>query len=1132
MAQLSVKQFMKRSALAVFLALTVIGVSHAQEALVAIDLGPAVERPPERQSDWQDALGIDRFLLANGNGEQIQTTSTSASLEWDATALYVRFRCSDRDPLYRDGVRLRRTDRVEVGLLPPAAKQNDLWQFSVDEDGAATFTHGAIKSELQGSQVTVEEGEWTANFTIPWLQLGGIPTKAFMLQLARVRSITGEVLSPSAVDFHDGPVTTDFAPPATDEFIEVTLGGKKETRTAGFGLITLPSGTRRWQRRAVLHRATVEELKEIAHLQQELDSQPTSDANLADRVRLAEIWYDLLDREGFSFNAESETWLPAQGELDPWSARHKFNDALAIHDFATAYQILDSLLGHFNRVSKSWFADGTPGDTKDDAWIAIDSIDAATVASNQIVLRARAAEQSIDLYLSFPSAGGVRLHGPDVGFFSPNALLSMEFKRSENEVRAAANHLIVEIGLKSDWHLDLLAPDRPQPIWSLRKGDLLVHREAGGRIAGIELRGHLSLAEGIFGLGERFDSFNQRGKILTLWQLDAWDSLVHGGLENQAYKPIPLWHSTSGYSVFWNTSYEIRADFGNARQDAYRITAHGPILDLYVWSGEYQDALRQYSSLTGKPLLPPVWAFEPWMGGGGERWAKDLTKTPTQAMFDVVARFQQLDIPHSSIYAEGPASSDPLLYRGLEPLNIHVLTWARSQPLGWSFDRLANALPDVPPSRLPLMKVADGSVYGFPANHILADQFPYFDFTDPRGVDLLRAYWKPLLDLGVSGSMVDFGDLVPRTAIFHDGSTGEQMHNWYAHLYHRYVHQVFEERRGDDHILFSRGASPGSQADVSQMAGDHESNFRGLDESIVGGLSISASGFSNWGADVGGYRGKPDEEVYLRWIEFGTFSPLMRFHGTEPREPWNYGQASIGIYKKYAWLRENLLPYIYGSAQDAHGEGTPLLRPLPAVAADEYMFGDDLLVAPVHEPGEHRTITIPAGHWTSLWTGLPIAEGRRDTLAPLDEIPVFLRAGALVPVDVAPDFSMGESMSLGRFSALLLTRPDKERASHAWKLPRREGITRLEAVNQVSGFQLTVDNWQELRFLIILGLPGEIKNVTADGQILPALDSKQAESFPPGWRRIDQGRLLVRLPAAPRHVVSIATVDSVFKPGN
>jgi len=653
MTQGRLMQFSTRWASIAIFVLIAIGAAHAQGALVAIDLGPQAGSPPERENDWQNAVRIDRFILAFGNSVHIQTTPTSVSLQWDEAALYVHFVCADPDPFYRDGVRLRRSDRVEVGLLPPGARQSELWQFSVDETGDAFVTHRSYKTTLQGAKVSAVGGVWTAALTIVWPPFGGVPSKPFMLQLARVRSITGEVLSPSAVDFHDGPVTTEFAPAAADEFIEVNLGGTKGIRTADFGLITLPSGTRRWERRAVLHKATGGELKEIMGLQQELDTQPTSETNLADRVRLAEIWYDLLDQEGFSFNAESETWLPGKGELDPWTARHEFNDSLRSGDSAAAGRVLDSLLQHFNRVSKTWFADGTPGDAHEDSWAEIDAIDSVTATSNEMVLHARAAQRSFDLVLSFPSSGGLRLHGPDAGFFTPDALSPMEVKRTENEVRATANHLTVEIGLKADWHLDILSANYPQPIWNLRRGDLRIHPDSRGQVAAVEMRGRLSPPEGIFGMGERFDSFNQRGRTLTLWQLDAWDSLVHGGLENQAYKPIPLWHSTAGYSVFWNSSYQIRADFGNARQDEYRIVAHGPNLDLYVWSGDSQTALRGYSSLTGKPLLPPVWAFEPWMGGGGDRWGKDVGKTPAQAILAVVDKFHQLDIPHSSVYAEG-----------------------------------------------------------------------------------------------------------------------------------------------------------------------------------------------------------------------------------------------------------------------------------------------------------------------------------------------------------------------------------------------------------------------------------------------------------------------------------------------
>lgn len=1109
-----------RTILFVLALLTIVQSAAAQGAVVAMDLGPASEKAPKTEPDWSGAVTLDRFFLANGAHAPV--TPTSVSLMWDGAALFVRFRCADPNAVYRDGVRLLRTDRIEVGLLPPGGKQEDLLEFIAGEDGTASIRRAGNDAEWTGARTEKDAASWTADMVIPWSNLGGVPTRPFFLQLARVRQITGEVLSPSAVDFHDGPVDTARAPAAADEFIEVTLGGNRRIQTADAGLITLPSGARRWERRALTHHATVEECKQLARLQEELKSDPTTEANLANRVRLAEIWYDLLDQEGLSFHWDSGTWLLQPGELYPWTARHQFNDALAAGNVSAAIGILDSLLRHFSRVSTSWFADGTPGDVREDSWIPVNTIESASIVDDELVLTARAADTDFKLYVSFPTVGGIRLHGPAKGFFTPESLMPIQLKSEPDKFQATAGNLTVEIGIKPAWRIDFLDGSSARRFWSLRNGDLRIRRDAAGSIAGIDIRGDLKSGEKIFGLGERFDALDQRGKTLTLWQLDAWDSTAWGGLSNQAYKPIPLWHSTSEYSVFWNTSYQIRADFGCKEDDRYRVTAHGPILDLYIWPGEYQNVLREYTSLTGKPLLPPAWAFEPWMGGGGGRWAEERWESPTQTMLDVVDRFQQLDIPHSSIYAEGVGSSDPFLYRKLLPRNIHILTWGRSQATDWSADQIRKALPNVSSDKLPLMRLANGKIYGFPPDDILFNQFPYIDFTNPNAIDLLRAYWKARLDLGVAGTMVDFADLVPRDALFYDGSNGEQMHNWYVHLYDRSIHQVFEERRGDDFILFARGAAPGTQADAGQMAGDHASDFRGLNESLTGGLSLSTSGFSNWGSDVGGYFGKADEEVYLRWIEFGAFSPLMRFHGTEPREPWYSSDAAVGVYKKYAWLRENLLPYIYGSAQDAHATGNPLMRPLVSIAADEYMFGDDLLVAPVHTPGEHRTMSLPPGDWTNFLTGAPVKTGTTDISVPVDDIPVFLRAGAMIPIEVAPDFELGESMSLGHVAALIVTPPGSERTLHDWTLPSGTTRIQLTSVKSGMGFDIDVANWHELQFLLLFGLRGEVKSVTVDGQVLPQLSSTDLESYPPGWQRIGHDRLIVRLPAAQSHVVHFA----------
>ena len=1102
--------------------------AHSQESIVAMDLGPAAQKAPVVEADWRAGPTVDRFLPANG--ENVPVTPTSVFLLWDSSALYVRFRCADPDPVYRQGVRVRRSDQVEVGLVAPGGKQQDLWQFDADESGRAVARHAGQETALSSAKIVVDSESWSTELTIPWKTIGGLPSQVFLLQLSRTRGITGEVLSPAAADFHDGPADTDRAPAAIDQFIEVTLDGTKGIKTAAAGLITLPSGTRRWERRALLHHIGVDERRELARLQQELRTQPTIATNLADRVRLAELWYDLLDQEGMSFHYEGGAWALAPGELDPWTARHKFNDALRAGDLPEACRILDSLLHHFSRASTLWFADGTPGDVDDSAWSPLTAIRSAELANQQLILHALAGETDIDLYLSFPSMGGTRLHGPATGFFAPPAESAIQLTRSENKVRATANDLTVDIAFGRSWRIGLSTAGDSQLLWSLSQGDLAVLQE-NGQIKGVDVRGNLNPADKIVGLGERFDSLDQRGKTLTLWQSDAWDSTAMGGLSNQAYKPIPFWLNTAGYGVFWNTSYEIRADFGSDLPERYRVTAHGPIFDMYIWRGEGNDLLHQYTALTGRPLLPPAWAFEPWMGGGGGRWAEEKWESPTQTMLDVVDRFRRLDIPHSAIYAEGDASSDPLLYRRLMPMNIHILTWARSEALGWgskwSIDRIKAALPDLPTEKLPLMRVPDGTTYSFYPSDLPDDQFPYIDFTDPRGLDLYRAFWKDRQDLGVSGSMADFSDLVPRNAVFHDGSTGEQMHNWYVHSYDHAIHQVFQERHGDDFILFARAAAPGTQVDAGQMAGDHASNFRGFDESLTGGLSLCTSGFSNWGSDVGGYFGKGDEEVYLRWVEFGAFSPLMRFHGTEPREPWYSSDAAVATYKKFAWVRENLLPYIYGSAQDAHANGTPLMRAMPFAAPDEYMFGDDLFVAPVHAPGDHRTVILPQGNWADLWTGAPVEAGSSDRSVSIDDIPVFLRAGALVPVELAPDFTLGESMSDGWVAALIVTQPDRGQSSHDWKLPGHPDVVRLSSVADGNSFVVTAENWYQLQYVIVSGLRTALKSVTVDGEVLPRFDAQNAESLPPGWEKLGANQFLVRLPMGLKHVIRFTEVDSL-----
>jgi alpha-glucosidase (family GH31 glycosyl hydrolase) len=271
-------------------------------------------------------------------------------------------------------------------------------------------------------------------------------------------------------------------------------------------------------------------------------------------------------------------------------------------------------------------------------------------------------------------------------------------------------------------------------------------------------------------------------------------------------------------------------------------------------------------------------------------------------------------------------------------------------------------------------------------------------------------------------------------------------------------------------VLFARSGCAGDQASICYFAGDHQANFFGMRGALRGGLNAAACGLSTWGADAGGYTGWPDPEVYIRWTEWAAFCPLMRFHGTTPREPWEYGDAAVAIYRKYAWLRESLLPYISAAAQHAHDTGISIMRPMMFAyphsellrdCDDQYMFGYDLLIAPVIGPGNQRDVRLPPGTWTDFWTGREFRGNRNISLAaPLDRIGVLLREGAAIPMNLPPSLTPGESMSAGRLRAVLATRPPDGKP---WRVNTRSAdvLLRFEHGTRIATKMNGRDEWEE-----------------------------------------------------------------------
>ncbi|PSQ40362.1 alpha-xylosidase, partial [Halobacteriales archaeon SW_12_71_31] len=185
-------------------------------------------------------------------------------------------------------------------------------------------------------------------------------------------------------------------------------------------------------------------------------------------------------------------------------------------------------------------------------------------------------------------------------------------------------------------------------------------------------------------------------------------------------------------------------------------------------------------------------------------------------------------------------------------------------------------------------------------------------------------------------------------------------------------------------------------------------SFESMGASLRGGLSLGLSGYQFWSVDIGGFRGEPSPELYVRWAQWGLLGTShSRFHGTTPREPWEFGEEAASIVTRYIRERYRLLPYLYSCAAHASESGLPVMRPLvlefqhdPAVWNEdtELLLGEALLVAPVLRPDDNRTVYLPEGEWVDYWTNERYEGQQSIHLTPdLDTLPLFVRAGRVIP---------------------------------------------------------------------------------------------------------------------------------------
>ncbi|MCD6509005.1 MAG: glycoside hydrolase family 31 protein, partial [Thermoprotei archaeon] len=283
------------------------------------------------------------------------------------------------------------------------------------------------------------------------------------------------------------------------------------------------------------------------------------------------------------------------------------------------------------------------------------------------------------------------------------------------------------------------------------------------------------------------------------------------------------------------------------------------------------------------------------------------------------------------------------------------------------------------------------------------------DFTNPEARRWYKDKHLKLFKMGVSVFKCDMGEAVPEGAVFYNGKKGIEMHNLYPLYYQGAVFEAAEEYFGKGNALvWGRSGCTGIQRYPVQWSGDSHTTFEDMACVLRGGLSYSMSGVPFWSHDIGGFQGsKPSPTLYVRWAQWGLLSSHARCHGTTPREPWEYGENALKIFRKFAYLRYSLLPYIYSCAYESARSGLPLVRPLileyendPNVRKIdlEYLFGPNLLVIPVFNEEGYVEYYLPLGTWLNWWDrGLVQGGVWRREKVPLDRIPLFVRENSLIP---------------------------------------------------------------------------------------------------------------------------------------
>lgn len=659
--------------------------------------------------------------------------------------------------------------------------------------------------------------------------------------------------------------------------------------------------------------------------------------------------------------------------------------------------------------------------------------------------------------------------------------------------------------------------------------------------------------EHYFGLGEKAGPLDKRGHAYVMWNTDAFG---WGATTDPLYQDVPFFialRQGEAYGIFFDNTYRSSFDFATERRGRYSFGAEGGELNYYFFYGPDPKAvLQEFTALVGRTPLPPRWA----LGYQQSRYSY----YPEKMVRFIADNFRLRKIPCDVIY-----------------LDIHymdgyrVFTWNPSR-----FPDPQKMISDLGHEGFRMVTIIDPGIKADPnywvyqqglAGHdfvtrpdgsvdegkVWPGESAFPDFTSPKVRDWWGSLYRGLVSDGVAGFWNDMNEpsifdvptkTLPLDAVFDDHglrSPHAKIHNVYGMLMSEATREgELRLRPNERPFVLTRDTYAGGQRYAAVWTGDNSATWEHLRISVTELMNMGLSGLTFAGADIGGFAGSSSPDLYTRWLEAGVFYPLCRTHTelhSREQDPWSYGLCREGINRDSIDLRYRLLPYLYNAFYQSSKTGLPVMRallldypddPTAVGQEDEFLFGDDLLVAPVVKDGEwERDVYLPKGKWFDFWSDRAYEGAKSVTVrAPLDRIPIFVRGGAIIPTQPLVQYSDQATMDPLTFEiypdGVNSTRPYYEDDGISFQYQRGDYLHRqISASPAGSGVTIRISGRQgsyqpPVRSLVLKIHAHRVppRRVQVDGQPLNVQTSLDSlESAERGWYNDSEaGMVWIRLP--------------------